>query len=72
VVASQIANDAHWAQVIFAAKVEDFLFNLDQRPIGMPLRDRWSIYEPSFTMFFVCGAPSIEGTLANAKVPAGS
>ena len=36
--------------MIFAAKMENFLLNLDGRPVGMPLRDRWPIYEPIFAI----------------------
>ena len=51
VVALQIPNNPHWAEVIFAPKVQHLLFAFGRRSVGVPLWDRRRIHKPGFSAF---------------------
>lgn len=68
-IASQIPDDPHWAEVILAAKMKNLLFDLDWRAVGVSLWDRWPTHQAGLPMFAIGLTPSIETAAADAEVP---
>jgi len=70
-VGCQRPNDPDRSQVIFAAQMQNFRDDLSWRLICGIFRSRFGILQPSFAMFLLCFAPSVETGPTNPKIPAG-
>jgi len=57
--------------MIFATKIEDFLFSFRRRSIGVPLGDRRRVDQASFSALCVGLSPTVETGATNSKITAG-
>lgn len=69
-IARQIPNDPHWAEVIFAAKIENLFLALRRRPVGVPFWDGRRVNQACFAPLGVGLAPPVKAGAANPKIAA--
>ncbi len=61
-------DDPHWIEVVLAAKMKDLLLNLDRSPVGMPLRDEWTVHQTGITVLPTGLTPSVEAAAVDPKI----
>jgi hypothetical protein len=70
VIARQIPEDAHRAEMIGPPQMQDFLDNLRGCAIGRVLRDGLAVLQTSNAMLPVGNSPAIEAGAPNAEITA--
>ena len=71
VIALQVPNDPHWAEMVFATKIQHLFLALGRCPIGMPFGNRRRIDQASFASLGIGIAPTVKTGTANPKIPTG-
>ena len=69
-IARQIPDDPHGAEMVLAAKMEHLLFDLDRRLIGVPLRDRGAVHQAGLSVLPISCTPPVETAATHPKIPA--
>ena len=71
VIARQIQNDPHWAEVVFATKIKNLFLALGRRSVGMPFGDGRRIDQACFSGLGVGFAPAVITGATDPKIAAG-
>ena len=67
-IALQIPNNPYGAEMVFAAKIEDFLFALRRRAVCMPFGDGRCIVQTSFAALCISFALAVETGATDPKI----
>ena len=70
VIALQVPDDPHWAEVVFATKIEHLFLALRRRSVGVPLGNRRRVDQASFAALSIGLTPTVEAGTADSKIAA--